>query len=85
MMPVAGPTGRVDHRSNILLMHASCNAALGHSSPKYDIDGNELTQGMKPTQSHYVLPDGVTARPEWLEIAPWINQRVKHLDLTKEA
>lgn len=76
--------GRIDCRSNILLMHSRCNSQLGHEMPKRDIDGKILTEGMKPKANHFCLPTGVQARDEWVRIAPWLENRVPTLDLTKE-
>lgn len=68
-------------RWNLLLMHARCNSFLGNRPVKTDIDGNPLGEGMKPTGRHFQLPRGLKARPEWLKMAPWLEEPVT-LDLT---
>lgn len=79
---VAKANGGPDSRNNILLMHADCNAGLGTAMPKRDINGKIITEGMKPKPQHFQLPAGITARPEWLRVAPWIADDVKELELS---
>ncbi len=69
-------------RNNLLLMHAKCNAFLGHRENKTDINGVPLKEGMKPSPSHFMLPHGMKPRKEWLRMAPWLAEPVATLDLT---
>ncbi len=68
-------------RWNLLLMHAKCNSFLGNRSVKTDVNGDPLGPGMKPAARHFRLPRGMKPRPEWLKIAPWLEETVE-LDLT---
>ena len=79
---VAIKNGGPNTRNNLLLMHARCNAFLGHREDKTDIHGNPLPPGMKPAPVHFMLPRGMKPRAEWLRMAPWLAEQPAELDLS---
>lgn len=67
---------------NITLMHKKCNADLGHSFPKYNVNGELIEPKMKINPNHFTVPYGTKIWPGWTDHAPWLE--VHQLDLTKE-
>lgn len=66
---------------NITLMHKKCNADLGHTFPKFNVNGEPIEPKMKIYPNHFMLPYGSKVWPGWVDHAPWLAHQ---LDLTKE-
>lgn len=57
--------GGGDEHTNITLMCKRCNSDLGHSFPKFDVEGNEIIPQMRVLPNHFILPHFIEMRPEW--------------------
>lgn len=82
IIPRRGGHHGPDSRANAILMHAQCNSNLGSNYPKKDINGDPITEGMRPKPVHFMISSEIKVRPEWLRVAPWLDEKPVELDLT---
>lgn len=71
----------IDAIINITLMCKQCNSDLGHSFPKFNVNGEEIKPKLKVWPNHWMPTPGQKIWPGWTDHAPWIEQPVE-LDLT---
>lgn len=57
--------GGGNEHTNITLMCKRCNSDLGHSFPKFDVEGNEIIPLMRVLPNHFMLPSHIEMRDEW--------------------